>query len=152
MFGKVQRHAAHLLAVFAALLVFLPGLQAAQAADGAKAGKKHHAIFHVTDDVEWKWNQALNNAANLQKAVGKENIDIEIVVNGPGLNMMKFDSPVGNRMEAAIKGGINLIACGATMKAAKVEKKDLFPGVNVVPGGVVQIMTRQEEGWTYIKI
>jgi len=149
MHMKVQRYAAHLLAALAALLMVLPGMQAAQAADTAK---KHRVIFHVTDNVEWKWNQALNNAGNLQKAAGKDNIQIEIVVNGPGLNMMKFDSAVGNRMESAIKSGIDLLACGSTMKAMKVKKEDLYPGVKVVPGGVVQIMERQEQGWTYIKI
>ena len=145
----MQRFAIRLLAALAAILVAMPVVQMAQASETAK---KHRVIFHVTDDVEWKWNQALNNAANLQNVVGKDKVQIEIVVNGPGLNMMKFDSAVGNRMEAAIKNGIDLLACGATMKAAKVEKKDLFPGVKVVPGGVVQIMERQEQGWTYIKI
>jgi len=145
----LRRYATHLFAAFASLLMLLPGIQAAHAAD---SDKKHKVIFHVTDNVEWKWNQALNNAGNLQKAMGKDNIQIEIVVNGPGLNMMKFDSAVGNRMETAVKSGIDLLACGATMKAMKVDKKDLYPGVKVVPGGVVQIMQRQEQGWTYIKI
>jgi intracellular sulfur oxidation DsrE/DsrF family protein len=149
MNSKVQWFTAQLLAAFAAVFMVLPGIQAVQAAD---SGKKHKVIFHVTDKIEWKWNQALNNAGNLQKAMGKDNVDIEIVVNGPGLNMMKFDSAVGNRMETAVKNGIDLLACGATMKAMKVTKEDLYPGVKVVPGGVVQIMQRQEQGWTYIKI
>lgn len=137
--------------VLAALLLAAAALSpfAAQADD---SGKKHRVVFHVTDPEAWKWNQALNNAGNLQKNLGKDKVQIEIVVNGPGLNMMKFDSEVGARMEAAIKNGVELLACGATMKAAKVEKKDLYPGVKVVPGGVVEIMEKQEQGWTYIKI
>jgi len=137
--------------ILAALLLAAATLSpiAAQAAD---SGKKHRVVIHVTDKVAWKWNQALNNAGNLQKNLGKDNVKVEIVVNGPGLNMMKFDSAVGNRMENAMKNGVQLMACGATMKAMKVEKKDLYPGVTVVPGGVIEIMERQEEGWTYIKI
>ncbi len=122
---------------------------AAMAADTAK---KHHVIFHVTDSDPVKWNQALNNAGNLQKAVGKENIEIEIVANGPGLDMMKFESSVGNRMKDAIGAGVTILACGATMKGANLTEKDLFPGVKVTPGGVLQIMNREEAGWTYIKI
>jgi intracellular sulfur oxidation DsrE/DsrF family protein len=135
-------------AVIAMVLAFASG-PAAMAAD---AGKKHHAILHVTDNDPVKWNQALNNANNLQKALGKANVDVEIVVNGPGLEMMKFESPVGPRMGEAMKNGISLLACGATMKATKVTEKDLYQGVKVVPGGVVQILNRQEAGWTYIKI
>jgi intracellular sulfur oxidation DsrE/DsrF family protein len=38
------------------------------------------------------------------------------------------------------------------MRAAKITEKDLYQGVKTVPGGVGQIMKRQEAGWTYIKI
>jgi intracellular sulfur oxidation DsrE/DsrF family protein len=132
-----------------ALVMTLATSSAVMAADMAK---KHGVVFHVTDSNPAKWNQALNNAANLQKAVGKENIDIEIVVNGPGLDMMMFDSVVANRMTEATDNGVSLLACGATMKAKKVSAKDLHAGVKVVPGGVVEIMRKQEAGWTYIKI
>lgn len=136
----------------AALIAMMLTLASAPAAMAADAGKKHHVLFHVTDSDPVKWNQALNNAGNIQKSVGKENVEIEIVVNGPGLDMMKFESAVGSRMGEAIKNGISLLACGTTMKAAKVTEKDLYEGVKVVPGGVIQIMNRQEAGWTYIKI
>jgi intracellular sulfur oxidation DsrE/DsrF family protein len=118
----------------------------------ADAAKKHGVVFHVTDSDPAKWNQALNNAANLQKAIGKDNMDIEIVVNGKGLDMMKFDSVAASRMTEATKNGVKLLACGATMKAANVTEKDLHEGVKVVPGGVVEIMQKQEAGWSYIKI
>ena len=127
-------------------------LYAAPSAWAADAAKKHHVVFHVTDNDDVRWNQALNNAANLQKNIGKENIDVEIVVNGPGLNMMKLESTVANRMSEALKNGVELIACGQTMKATNVTEKDLYPGIKVVPGGVIEIMTKQEAGWTYLKI
>jgi len=133
-------------------LVMIFTLATGSAVMAADAAKKHHIVLHVTDSNPVKWNQALNNAKNLQKALGKENVDVEIVVNGPGLDMMMFDSVVGNRLSAAAKDGISLLACGATMKAKKVTKKDLHDGVHVVPGGVVEIMQKQEAGWTYIKI
>jgi intracellular sulfur oxidation DsrE/DsrF family protein len=129
----------------AALALHFP---AAAAADK----KPHNVVFHITDSDPVKWNQALNNSANLQKALGNENVAIEIVVNGPGLDMMKFDSVVAERMTAALGTGVALLACGATMKAANVTEKDLHAGVKVVPGGVVEVMQKQEAGWSYIKI
>ncbi len=114
--------------------------------------KPHNVVLHVTDSDPVKWNQALNNSANLQKAMGKDKVSIEIVVNGPGLDMMKFDSVVASRMIEAINNGVELLACGATMKAAGVTEKDLHNGVRVVPGGVVEIMLKQEAGWSYLKI
>lgn len=125
---------------------------ASHAALAADAGKKHHVVFHVTDSDPVKWNQVLNNAGNLQKNIGKDNIEIEVVANGPGLDMFKLESDAGSRMSDAIKNGISMMACGTTMKAMKVTEKDLFPGVIVVPGGVIEIMQKQEAGWTYLKI
>lgn len=125
---------------------------ASHAALAADAGKKHHVVFHVTDSDPVKWNQVLNNAGNLQKNIGKDNIDIEVVANGPGLDMFKLETETGSRMSDAIKNGISMMACGTTMKAMKVTEKDLFPGVIVVPGGVIEIMQKQEAGWTYLKI
>jgi len=119
------------------------------AADGVK---KHHVVFHVTDSDPARWNQVLNNAGNLQKNIGKENIEIEVVANGPGLDMFKLESQVGDRMGDAIKNGIEMKACATTMKAAKLTDKDLYPGVGTVPGGVIEIMQKQEAGWTYLKI
>lgn len=116
------------------------------------AKKKHNVVFHVTDNDPVKWNQVMNNVTNMQKNVGKDLINIEVVANGPALDMMKLESPVGERMSEAQKNGIAFMACGATMKAAKVTEKDLFPGVIVVPGGVIEIMNKQEAGWTYLKI
>jgi hypothetical protein len=137
---------------FAALLMVLAFAAGSATLSVAAEKKAHNVVFHVTDNDPVKWNQALNNSANLQKAVGKEKINIEIVVNGPGLDMMKFDSVVANRMTEATNNGIALLACGATMKAAKVTEKDLHAGVKVVPGGVVEIMEKQEAGWSYIKL
>jgi len=118
----------------------------------AYAAKKHNVVIHVTESNPAMWNQALNNAANLQKAMGKKNINVEIVVNGPGLDMMMFDSKVANRMTKALADGVTLAACAGTMKARHVSKKDLHDGVTVVRGGVIEIMEKQEAGWTYIKI
>ena len=139
-----------------ALILSMGTVATALAADtemaAAASGKKHHVVFHVTDNDPVKWNQVLNNAGNLQKNVGKDNVEIEVVANGPGLDMFKFESAVGNRMKDAIDNGVKLLACAATMKATKVTEKDLFPGVKTVPGGVIEIMEKQEAGWTYLKI
>lgn len=113
--------------------------------------KPHNIVFHVTDNDPAKWNQILNNASNVQQAMGKENVAIEVVANGPGLNMLKFDSEAANRMTDAVKNGVTLAACGTTMKALKVSEKDLHAGVKVVPAGIVEIMQKQEAGWSYVK-
>jgi intracellular sulfur oxidation DsrE/DsrF family protein len=112
---------------------------------------KQHVVIQVSEDDVKLWNLALNNAQNFQQAVGKDQIEVEIVAFGPGLNMLKFDSEVANRLTAADKEGVMLRACGTTMKKANVTEKDLHSGAKVVPSGVVEIMNKQNQGWRYLR-
>jgi hypothetical protein len=37
------------------------------------------------------------------------------------------------------------------MKSQKVDVSQLLPGVQTVPDGIYEIITKQKEGWGYIK-
>lgn len=119
-----------------------------QAAD--KTGKPG-VVIQISENDPAIWNLALNNAKNIQQVMGKENVNIEIVAYGPGIDMFKFDSEVGPRLKEANTSGIALLACGNTMKAQKLTKKDLDDNVKVVNAGVIEIISKEREGWAYIK-
>jgi len=108
-------------------------------------------VIQVSDNDPAKWNLALNNAKNVQAELGKDNTNIEIVAYGPGINMLKDDSTVANRLEEAKAAGITLYACGNTMKGMKLKKEDLHSAVEVVPAGVIEIGSKQQKGWTYVR-
>lgn len=133
------------------LVAGLTGLAAAPAALAAGEKSMTHAVIQVSDNDPAKWNLALNNAQNMQEALGKDKVTIEIVAYGPGLNMLKADSKVAARLNAALDSNVELAACATTMKKMKVTKADLVGGATVVPGGVIEIMKRQSEGWSYIR-
>jgi hypothetical protein len=107
-------------------------------------------VFHVTNKDPLMWNQALNNAANYQQAMGKDKVFVEIVVNGPGIKMLLADSEVEPRVTAALTNGVKIVACEQTMKGAKLTKADMIPGIGYVPGGIVEVVDRQREGWAYV--
>jgi len=108
------------------------------------------AVFHVTNKDPLMWNQSLNNAANYQRAMGKDKVLIEIVVNGPAIKMLQAESEVEPRVTAALTDGVKIVACEQTMKALKLTKKDMIPGIGYVPGGIVEVIDRQREGWAYV--
>ena len=114
-------------------------------------GAKHHLVLQVSDNDPGKWNLALNNAENVQEALGKANVEVEIVAYGPGLNMLKADSKVAPRLNKALDDNVTLLACATTMKKMKVTQADLAGGTKVVPGGIIHIMQRQKEGWNYVR-
>lgn len=112
---------------------------------------REKVIFQVSDSAPAKWNLALNNARNVQDAIGKDNVDIEIVAFGPGIDMLRLESEVGNRIGDALANGIKIVACQNTMKNMKVTQADMLPSIGYVPGGVVELMRKQQQGWSYIR-
>ena len=118
---------------------------------GAQKDAPHRLVLQVSENDPASWNLALNNAENVQQVLGKDKVRIEIVAYGPGLNMLKSESKVANRLTAALDANVGLIACGTTMRKMKLTAADLAGGIKVVPAGVVHIMERQSEGWNYVK-
>ncbi|NQW94932.1 MAG: DsrE family protein [Polaromonas sp.] len=90
-------------------------------------------------------------AKNLQDDVGVANVDIEIVAHGPSIGMLKLESPTAARIADAIKANVKVIACESTMRGQKLTRDDIWFAIGYVPAGVTEIMTRQSEGWAYLR-
>jgi intracellular sulfur oxidation DsrE/DsrF family protein len=137
-------------ALMVALTLTLALTSPATVAAEAPASKEH-LVMQVSDADAGKWNLALNNAKNLQQAYGADKIDIEIVTYGPGVNMLKLDSIVANRIDEAKHAGIAIVACQNTMKNMKLTESDMLPNTSYVPSGVVELIKKQREGYAYIR-
>ncbi len=131
-----------------ASVALVPGLASAQAA-GAKV--KNRVVFQVSDSDPAKWGLALNNIHNVQTDLGDEGVELELVAYGPGIGMLKGDSPMGKRIAAALKSGVKVVACENTMKGQKLVYADMLPDIGYVPAGVVELMRKQQEGFAYIR-
>ena len=145
-----------IITTIAAAALFCTGaMQQSPAADqpaaNQSAAKRNHVIFSVTDNDKGKWNLVLNNATAVQHNVGPKDIDVEVVVWGPGINMLKMESVVGNRVDELIAKGIKVVACETTMHDMKITPQDMLPSVGYVPGGVIELMQKQQQGWAYVR-
>ena len=78
----------------ALLALVLPALALAQ---------PYKVVMQVSDADPAKWNLALNNARNIQSDLGASNVEVEIVAYGPGIGMLKAESPVAYRIGEALK-------------------------------------------------
>ncbi len=135
-----------------ALMVFAAGVAGVCAAQTQPAGaQRNKVVIQVSDADPGKWNLALNNAKNIQTDLGGPNVDIEIVAYGPGIGMLKLDSTVGGRVDEATAAGVKVIACENTMKGQKLSRADMLNGIGYVQAGVVELMSRQQQGWAYIR-
>ena len=114
-------------------------------------GKSHKVIFGVTSADPADWNLVMGNTRNLINGVKPDPIEVEIVSFGPGINMIKLDSPVAEDIKKLQEMGVKFTACQNAMRAHKLELKDLLPGMVPVPAGIVEVVEKQEQGWIYIK-
>lgn len=142
------------LAISLALAIPATGYAAshAKAMPGAsEMHKKDKVVFQVSESDPKNWNLALNNIKNVQEALGKDKVDVELVVYGPGIGMLKAESVAGNRVNDAVANGVKVVACENTMHNLKLTKDDMLKSVSYVPGGVIELMEKQKQGWAYIR-
>ena len=115
------------------------------------AADKGKLVVQVSDSNPATWNLALNNVKNVQKDLGKDNVDVEIVAYGPGIGMLKADSEVASRVGEAVDSGVKVVACENTMRGQKLSKDDMNAKIGYVPSGVVEIMQLQQKGYAYLR-
>ena len=112
---------------------------------------RERAIFAVSDADPQKWSLTLGNIANAIDGLGADGADIELVVYGPGIAMLKKDSPVADKIAAALRSGVRIAACQNSMRGFHLEASDLAPGVGSVPSGVVELIRREHSGYAYVR-
>lgn len=125
----------------------------------ADTEKVHRVVIHVDESDPQRQNLVLNNASNINKYYQSKNeeVEIEIVAYGPGLTMFSKDnSPVKKRIGNFMQNydNVSLRACLNTHK--KLSKKHggsypLMAETSFVDSGVIHLITRQEEGWAYLR-
>lgn len=137
---------------FLALLMALASSLPFAARADAPAPDSVQVVFQVTDANPAYLNMALANAMNLVKRYpDPRQRKLEIVAYGPGVEGLRFDSPMADRVAAAIKAGVEIKACENTLTALHVSHEDMLPDLGYVPLGVVEIIARQKAGYTYIR-
>jgi intracellular sulfur oxidation DsrE/DsrF family protein len=120
----------------------------------AEFDPEHKIVIQVSTDDPRTQKIALNNAVNLQKQYGVDNVAIEIVAYGPGLGLLTDKSGQADRVESLAMQDITFSACGNTMNKVATKTGEmpvLLEGVTQVTAGVAQIMELQEQGYAYVR-
>jgi intracellular sulfur oxidation DsrE/DsrF family protein len=111
----------------------------------------YHVVFAVTVDDQHVWNEVFGNFRNIQRDMGPANVEIEVVVYGDGIAMLRDDSLVYNKVEQAIEEGVKIVACENTMKAQNISRDHMLPNISYVTAGIVELIKLQAAGWAYVR-
>lgn len=84
----------------------------------------------------------------------KANPEVEVVFYGHSLDMVTMGKSTVSEavMRLAKLGNAKFAVCEHAMQVFKVAKDQLLPGVTTVADGIYEIITKQAEGYGYIKV
>lgn len=135
------------------LLISAVGLKVAAAGDYGK----QKVVYHINYDDQKRLNGTLRNIQNHINAVGKEDLDLRVVLHGKGVTLLvyaKEDLVLQEKLDNLKAQGIKFNICNNTLRGRKLDyKKDLFEVTeqDIVPSGVAEIAALQAKGYVYLK-
>ncbi|WP_274476262.1 DsrE family protein [Mangrovimonas aestuarii] len=109
-------------------------------------------VFDVTSDNPKTQAAAVRHAKAMSKAY--PNAQFEVVMYSGAINMALPDkSPAAADIAELINNSDNVtfVMCNGTLKRHNLTQDKLIKGIKVVPDGILEIVTKQKQGWGYIK-
>lgn len=115
-----------------------------------KMKKIHRVVMQVTEGDSLTQLAVIGQVRNIMKQL--PDAQIEVVCHANSLDMLlKSGSKVASHIAELTSQNVRFVACENTMARKKATVEDLVAGVETVPSGLVEIIFKQEEGWSYIK-
>ena len=116
------------------------------------AQPNYKVVFDVTSQDTLDHKLALRWANEVLKA--EPTAQVEIVLFGKSLAMITAQKSVvaAEITKLAANKNASVKVCQVAMKANNVEMSQLVPGVQTVPDGIYEIISKQRQGWGYIKV
>lgn len=138
------------------VLCALPLKSIAAAPENQPAPTAYRAVFDVTVDGYEKWDGILQVIENVHRALGAENVTIEVVVHSSAMGLIVTKTTaehpaLGERLARLHAKGVIFGACENSMRHRKIEKKDLVEQAVTVDAAVAELIRKQAAGWAYVK-
>ena len=107
-------------------------------------------VFQVTTDDTLAHKALMKQLSNITSV--EPGVQIEVICHGPGLTLLqKSKSTQKEKISTFTQKGIAFKACAFSMSERNVPKEDIVEDASFVKAGIVYIVRRQREGWSYIK-
>ena len=116
------------------------------------AQKDYKVVFDLTSGDTLSQQTAIRWVKEIMNT--EPTAQVEVVMFGKGLPLVVKDksaladevTSLANNKNVAFK------VCAIALANLKIDKSQLLPGVQVVPDGIYEIVSKQRDGWGYIKV
>jgi intracellular sulfur oxidation DsrE/DsrF family protein len=114
---------------------------------------QQHLVLQLSDREPDKQALVLSVAYNLLKAYDPDKIAIVVVAFGPGIDLLRAESPNRARVDSLISQGVQFDICMNTVDTLEREGKhvNINPKAVRVQVGVARILTLNEKGYTLVR-
>ncbi|MDN3690243.1 DsrE family protein [Cyclobacterium jeungdonense] len=108
-------------------------------------------VFDITSKDEATHQAALRHVTMMSTSYPDSEFEV-VVYAGAYPMVLKASSAVAEEIQQ-FEGNerVTFVVCEATLKRHQINPSQLLAGVKTVPDGILEIVTKQGEGWGYIK-
>jgi intracellular sulfur oxidation DsrE/DsrF family protein len=111
---------------------------------------EHKIIFQLTSGDTTAHKQLIKQFNNILSV--SSTTKIEVVCHGLGLDMLVSGKTiVEDKIKILSEKGVVFNACEFSIKERKVDRSKIISSAGFVPAGIIAIVSKQEQGWSYIK-
>jgi intracellular sulfur oxidation DsrE/DsrF family protein len=138
----------------AMLAATLPCSRAQQVPLQDKPFAEHKIVLQLSDNDVRKQNLVISVANNLLKFYDPDKVAIEVVAFGPGIEVLRSESPARKQVESLISQGVRFDICLNTVDTIEREtgrRPEIIPAATPVQVGVGQILFLTENGYTLVR-
>ena len=123
----------------------------------AQGYAKQQVVYHVNYSDAKRAMGALRNAQNHINALGQGNYEIQFVMHGNGIELLRSvaneNADAAARIDSLRSQGVEFKICNNTLVGRSIDLSDLYfaDQEDVVPSGVAEIGKLQQEGFVYLR-
>ncbi|KAF0675265.1 DsrE family protein [Profundibacterium mesophilum] len=117
-------------------------------------------VYHINGnggEEERAYRGALRNVQNHINAVGRDNIEVRVVLHGNGVGLLQnalTSEPLQMDVTSLRGQNVEFVVCNNTLSGRNINyETDLFEVFqdHIVPSGVAELSHLQGQGYTYVK-
>ncbi|EKS28889.1 hypothetical protein [Afipia felis] len=129
-------------------------VEALAAKAAARPFIEHHIALQLSDNDPVKEGLIVSIANKLLTVYGPDSIDVQVVAFGPGIDLLKADSPRRQQVDSLIAQGVTFNICDYTLET--IERKtgkrpEMNPKAKEVPAGVPFLLSLAEKSYTIVR-
>ena len=133
-------------------LILIAGVAIATLGFASRAPQPYRVAFDLTSRDTLEQKAVLRWIKEITAASPKA--ELEVVMYGKGFELVMPERSmfIADVKEALKNPNVAFKVCAVAMKNNSIDIAQLLPGVGVVPDGIYELVSKQQEHWGYIKV